>query len=116
MNCHLCDQYNRGAGTKKCLKCPKYKDIQRLSIRRRTIKYEILPQTLLEQVAEIPKSNKIIDILRLMPADLAALIAMRYYAGLQIQEVAGLVRKSPGTVRYRLHTAIAWLKKYLSEK
>ncbi len=115
MNCHLCDQFARGAGTKYCLKCPKYKDIQRLSVRRQTIKYEILPQALLEQVAEIPQSNKIIDILRLMPADLAALIAMRYYAGLQIREVAGIVRLSPGAVKYRLHIAVEWLKKYLSK-
>ena len=53
--CSKCQEYNRhgpGSGSKACLKCRRYRDMQRASVRRHTIRIEPVPQIVLEAIPD----------------------------------------------------------------
>jgi DNA-directed RNA polymerase specialized sigma24 family protein len=113
IGCPSCDNYNRGQGSTACKKCPKYRDIQLKSGRRKTIKIDVLPDALLEQIADIPSGpdgDDIMGELRSMPAELSAVISMRYFSGLTAREIADIMSISTRTAERKIAVALAALR------
>ncbi len=112
-NCHNCASYQHGAGSKSCLSCPKYKTIQKQSVRRRTIRVEAFPAAIIEQIADIagPEGEDIVSAIRQLPAELSAVISLRYLSGLTTDEIAVTLRISERTARYRIAEALVAVKK-----
>jgi DNA-directed RNA polymerase specialized sigma24 family protein len=114
IDCHRCPSYNRGHGQRACLKCPKYKDIQKQSAKRQTITIDILPQALLEQIADVPRAEEILTYIRQMPIDIAAVLVLKYYGAMRREEIAGLLGLSIRQVSRKLEIACHTLKNILS--
>ena len=51
-SCPGCAEYNHGQGTKACLKCKKYADIQRASFKRKAVRIMPVPQVILEAIPD----------------------------------------------------------------
>jgi len=110
MNCHQCEQYNHGAGQKVCLSCPKYKDIQKKSAKRKTIKCEILPQALLEQFPDDRDEKGLIDGVRNLPSVQATIISMHYFINLPFIEIAEILKMSRQSVSEKHSQALRALR------
>lgn len=75
--------------------------------------YEVLPSILLEQIEDIKDRIDPMSAVRCLPDDQVAIVAMRFYGGLQVPEISGLLRLSQSTVRRRLRRALKLLKKMM---
>ena len=112
MNCTTCQSYNRGFGSPACLKCGKYKDICKASVKRRTLPIEVVPQSILEEIVDDrPQISSIIDALRALPADHAALISMVYFGGLTQSQAADILKISQSAASRKINFAIGIIKK-----
>jgi RNA polymerase sigma factor (sigma-70 family) len=115
MDCQTCKSYNHGNGQPACLKCPKYRDILAKSGKRRTIKIEPVPQNILEAIADETSSiSNIMDAIRLLPPDLAAIISMIYFAGLTTRDIGAMLKISQSTVIKKNKFAIEIIRESLS--
>lgn len=110
MNCARCDSYNRGLGTRACLICEKYKDIQKRSVRRKTIRWEVVPQVLLDAFPDEQQGSDVLDAVRNLPADLAIIVALRFYLDFRMGEIADKLKISRKTASERLKTALRVLR------
>ena len=107
MNCQNCDSYNRGNGSPACLTCAKYKDICKQSGRRKTIQIDTVPQAILEEIADDhPQISGLVDAIRALPPDHAALISMIYLGGLTHQEAAEILKISRSAVTKKIKLSI----------
>ena len=88
MDCSACPSYNRGRGQKVCLSCKKYKTFQIKDARRQTIRFEIIPQAILEQVEDLTQKVNILEVLRKLPLELSAPVLMYWILGATQQEIA----------------------------
>jgi DNA-directed RNA polymerase specialized sigma subunit len=112
VNCTTCQSYNRGFGSPACLKCGKYKDVCKASVKRRTLPIEVVPQSILEEIVDDrPQISSIIDALRALPAENAALIAMVYFGGLTQSEAADVLKISQSAASRKINISIEIIKK-----
>ncbi|MDD2657207.1 MAG: antiterminator Q family protein [Candidatus Pacebacteria bacterium] len=88
MDCSLCQHYQCGRGQPACLNCKQYQKVKKLSIKRQTIKYEHIPDAILENIADTPQYSDIIDIIHKMTPQ-HTMILLSYYVGqLTHQQIA----------------------------
>ena len=92
--CRACESYNRGAGRPACLKCEKYKEIKMRYSKRQTIRAEIWPQELLDQLPDESAASGVMDAIRQLPPESTAVIVLRYYAGLSYAEIGVAMRRT----------------------
>ena len=112
MNCTACPSYNRGHGQRDCLKCAKYRDILKKSVKRQTIRIDVAPQAILEQIAdENPQVIGILDALQSLPPMLSAITAMVYVSGLTHQQIAEIMGVSRQTVSRKSKAALIRIRR-----
>jgi len=111
LKCQTYDQWNRGRGTRSCMQCQVYKDIQKQSVRRKTVRYDTYPETIME-LFPMPESDPsgMVDMIRDLPADLGAVVIMKIYQSLSIDEIAEQIKISPRTVLRRWTDALKMLR------
>ena len=114
-HCHECQHYNRGSGGKQCLSCHKYTEIIRNSAKRKTIPIDVIPQHLLEAIADDSDNriNSILDAIRTLPPQLSAIISMIYISGLTHRQVASILHIPPGSIVKKNKFALEIIKKTL---
>ena len=105
MNCTTCSGYNRGFGKKACLQCPKYRDVQLKSGKRRSIKIELLPDEILNNYPDVRERN-VQGAIKLLPLRLAIPLLARFLAGATVAEIAQDQGISAATVARRIHGAM----------
>lgn len=88
IDCHVCPEYKSGAGSTKCLKCAKYKRFQIKNNPRPQIAVDILPQAILESIADTSRGIEIIDAIRKLPLTESTPLMMQYILGASTQEIA----------------------------
>ena len=116
MNCHECKSYNQGVGSKSCLQCPKYHDIRKKSVKRKTIQIEILPANILELFPD-EEQNKITTILgaiQSLPPQLAAVTVMIHIARLSLSQTASLLHISKQSCYRKNKFSLEIIKKSIS--
>ena len=98
--CSKCPEWNRGEGTKQCLRCKRYRDIQRASVRRHTIRIEPVPQTVLEAIPEfdggvdLDAAEIILQHVNALPIRTAIVIHAYYKLGATDREIASQLQIS----------------------
>lgn len=110
MNCTDCQSYNRGSGTKACLKCKQYLEILKQSGKRKTIPIEIIPDTILEA---IPDNNQI-DIqqaIRQLPLDLSVPLLMYHVLNASQREIAAYLNISQQNASKKINLSIEIIRK-----
>lgn len=58
-----------------------------------------------EQAAVGDTQRAVVDALATLPEHLRVVVVLRFYAGLSEREIAGVIRRRPGTVKSRVHEA-----------
>lgn len=114
--CSTCEDWHDGKGCQNCLACGNYKRYQIKSTPRSKIPVDVLPQSLLEAVEDLSDDYDILQAIRRLPDDLAAIISMHYIAGLSYRSIAGIMRISEPSTRRREHAGLTQLKKMFSSE
>lgn len=111
--CHECTSWNNGQGTKQCKQCAKYKQFQLKSTKRNTIPIAIVPQAILESIAQECDDHvsRVIKAVRQLPPQLAAITAMLYFANLTHEQVASLLKISRISVTRKNFLSLEIIKK-----
>ena len=113
MNCTTCRSYNRGSGTKACLKCPEYKSILLQSNKRQTIKFDIVPDCILENIADNKQSENVLDAIRQLPIEQSTIIIQRFILNYSIKEIAETLNISRQAVDKKIKFALDIIKETL---
>jgi len=90
MDCTRCQSYKdtNGYGGPACLRCKQYKGWQIKSVKRQSIRYEIIPQAILEQIEDLTKEANMLEVLRKLPLELSVPVVMYWILGATQQEIA----------------------------
>ena len=91
-----------------------------LSVRRsgaRVINLAVLPDSILGGDLATESSDRvaILQAVGALPTQMRAAVVLRYYADLPVEAVAAALGKSPNTIKAQLQTALARLRRSLSE-
>jgi RNA polymerase sigma factor (sigma-70 family) len=91
-----------------------------LSVQRsgaRVIRLAVLPDTMHagDLAAESSDRVAILEAVGALPIQMRAAVVLRYYADLPVEAVAAALGKSPNTIKAQLQTALARLRRTLSE-
>ena len=113
MNCPECHNYNRGSGNKACLRCQQYKTIMLESCKRNTIKFEIIPDCILENIAENKETENVIDAIRQLPMELSTIMMQRFVLNYSIKEIAESLKISRQAVDKKIKSSIEIIREYL---
>jgi len=70
------------------LRCRQYRQWQRSSTTRQTIRYETIPEAIIEAIEDLSLEVNILDILRRLPLDLAVPLLMQSVLNCTLQEIA----------------------------
>lgn len=117
--CSKCGDWNRGEGTKACLKCKRYREIQRLSVRRHTIRIEPVPQSILEAIPELDEgvdmeaTDFILQHVNALPVRTAIVIHAYYKLGATDREIASQLQISKSNASEIRRKGIAALQAIL---
>ena len=113
MNCTLCQSYKdtSGHGGPACLKCKTYKQFQIKDAKRQTIKFEIIPQAIMEQIEDLTKKVDMLEMIRKLPLELSVPVMMYWILGCTQQEVADFLHCSQPMVIKKNRKAIECIKK-----
>ncbi len=115
--CDSCLHWHNGVGTKTCLRCSFYKRFQIKSVRRNQIPVEFLPDAIKNNISDATAHMpEIIEALQLLPADLSAILGMRYISKLDQRTVAGLLQISQPTIASKEAVAVNQLKYIISHE
>jgi len=112
MDCSTCQHYNRGRGQKACLKCKQYKEIQIKSGRRQSIRTEILPQEIMDNLPD-PKSVTLIGIIQHLPIQYSVPLLMRSLLGMTLQQIADYHGVTKQTTDKKISQGIKLIEKSL---
>jgi DNA-directed RNA polymerase specialized sigma24 family protein len=112
--CNQCEDWHNGKGSQKCITCGTYKRFQVKNSPRSQIPIDIMPAILLEAIEDLSDDYDILRAIQRLPDDLAAIISMRYVAGLSTRSVAGIMRISEPSVRRREQVGLTQIKKMFS--
>jgi len=114
--CRDCPHYNRGAGSGKCLNCPRYKDVINGFPDRETIRVVSVPQAIIEEVADTAtKDFSMIGFIRKLDVKEGAVALLRYYGRYTIEDMAEALSISPSTAKRLSTSAVTHLKIMISE-
>lgn len=94
MNCVSCPHYHCGKGSKQCLKCDKYKHFQVKHTPRPQINIEILPDAILESIADNKTKIDIINAIRKLPLQYSAPLILKYILNISNEETAKYLKIS----------------------
>lgn len=114
MDCSECANWNHGRGKRECLKCKKYLDIQRKSIRRESIQADHIPDAILENIAD-PRTRTLLDIIQQLPIIYSVPLMMRVVLRMSYREIADYHHVSFSPMYRRMSHAIEIIKKSLSD-
>jgi hypothetical protein len=113
-SCRHCQQYSRGTGTHKCLRCKNYKLLDRIFDLRDTISIIPMVSELIEAFPAPPRpDNTLMAIIRQLPAHHAAIISMHYYAALSVREIAVVMQITQPAANTKLYRAVKVLRKII---
>ena len=117
MGCRLCLSYNRGAGTKQCFKCARYKEICSQFTDRETIRVIHLPSALMEEVADRSHMGKdMLTMIRMLdPKDMACIL-LQYYGRCSIAEIAEALGVTNTVIDRRLKRSRKILEEIIKEE
>jgi len=111
MNCTSCASYNRGAGTEKCLKCPKYKEIVQQTIGWETHNIVTLPEIMMEAFPDRRhEDHKLDDAMQKLDCLQLAVLVLRKQYGRTVREIAADLSIDKETVVIKTDEAIRTLK------
>jgi len=79
---------------------------------RSQIPMDIIPDILMEAVAEIKPDYDIMDAVKRLPKDLSAIVSMHFISGLSLRSVAEIMHSSEATIKRKKAEAIAHLRGY----
>jgi len=114
--CRDCPHYNRGAGSGKCLNCPRYKDVINGFPDRDTIRVVSVPQAIIEEVADSStKDFSMLGFIRKLDLREGAVALLRYYGRYTIEEIAETLTISPSTVKRLSASSMAHIKIMINE-
>ncbi len=112
MDCSKCDHYNHGLGLPLCLKCKKYKELQKKSVKRESIKTENIPQAIMDNIAD-PRTRDLTMIIRQLPAQYSVPLVMRSVLNMSIPEIAAFFKISKQAVDQKISKAVDIIKQSL---
>lgn len=99
-------------GNRACLRCSIYKDIQLQSVKRRTVKYDVFPDTILETFPNPETDRDRLSELFSGLSDFSALVlAARYICGLSANETAKALHISQSSVYRIIKSSVRQIKK-----
>ncbi len=112
-SCRKCDNYQRGRGTKLCLKCCNYKLLDNVYSLRQTANIIPMVQSIIEAVPAPPAipDNILQSMVWAMPASDSAIISMHYYGALSPREIATVLHITEPAARAKLYRAVQQLQK-----
>jgi hypothetical protein len=115
--CTRCANYQSGKGNMNCLACKKYETIGTVQEARKAPRIVPVVSIILEALpGPDPPADPLMALMRGLPAHHAAVIAMRYYANLSIQDLADMIGVSPQAASERVHRAVLCLKKNITKQ
>jgi hypothetical protein len=114
MNCSNCSKYNRGRGTPQCLNCKQYLEFQRDSGKRQTIKYEAVPDIILENLADL-RTEDIFAILKTIRLDLSIPVMAYYLLGASQNEIASYAKTSQSVICRKISEGIEQIKQAIKK-
>jgi DNA-directed RNA polymerase specialized sigma24 family protein len=107
--CNDCKSYRNGKGSRKCISCESYQAWHSEHALISKIHIEIIPDSLLENIAE-DKPNQALEAMKRLPDDICAAVCLRYYGNLSLQSIAANQRTSVRTIQRRINIGIQWMK------
>ena len=120
-SCPACQHYNHGQGTKACLKCKRYADVQKASFRRSAVRIMPVPQVILEAIPD-PETEQsptdevadfILNYVNRLPIREAIVILAYYKGGITEEGIASELGISRRRVREIRAAGIAALRAVL---
>jgi len=116
-SCHKCGHYGSGKGDKFCLSCKIYDGVEAVQETRKSPRLIPTVQTILEAVPVLAAiDDPLMGMMRKLPAQHAAIIAMRFYAFMSLKDIGEFMRISEPAVSARIERAMLNLKKNLHEQ
>lgn len=107
--CQQCQDDN-GPANKRCLKCQHYKQFDLNNQIKDKIAFEHLPQSILENVADLPHGEEVITKIRQLPLDKSVPLMMQYVLNASNQEMAKYLKMSPQGVSKKNKLSLEILK------
>lgn len=115
--CGKCPDYRNGEGSKRCLKCEWYRKFKMKFTPRQQITCDHLPEMLMESFpADEPEYPEVKALVSHLPDDLAAVVALRYYASRTWESIAETLHISIATATRRNGQALTLLRRFMVEK
>jgi RNA polymerase sigma factor (sigma-70 family) len=108
--CRKCREWNKGRGTRACLRCQVYKNVQLQSVKRPPIRLDVYPDEILESFPDEIDHRDFLDFFRLLPPLYSVILSARYLVGLTIDETADLLHLSPRSVSRACQRAVGKLR------
>jgi DNA-directed RNA polymerase specialized sigma24 family protein len=113
MDCSKCEKWNKGRGQKECTtSCKQYRDFQRNSVKRESIRTEHIPQAILENIAD-PRTRTLLNLIQQLPPIYSVPLMMRSLLNMSYEEIALYHHVSRSPMQRRISHAIVILKKSL---
>ena len=109
-NCTDCDSYQRGKGRPACLQCQKYKDILLSTTKRQTIRIDVIPDTILNDIPD-NRAVTLLDALKQLPLELSVPVIMRHILDASLREIADYHGYSRTSGTAKIKNAIEIIKK-----
>jgi hypothetical protein len=109
--CKACIK-DKGKNTKRCLKCPHYRQLQKEYDNREQIAFDHLPEIIIEQVAALPQPD-VIERIKHLPLEMSVPLMMQYYLGATLSEIGKYLKISKQAVDARNKKTLTELRTLL---
>ena len=92
------------------MSCQVYKEIQMQSVKRRSVRYDCVPDIILDQFQGPEEDSDLLSAIQELPRHAGAVLVLRVYQGLSNQDAADILGISSSTVSRRYAEAIKILR------
>jgi hypothetical protein len=115
-SCRNCNNYNRGAGSKPCLRCKNYKLMDAEDIRTSMHIIPVVSGLIEAFPAPTRPDNDLMSIIRQLSSHNAAMLCMCYYGGLSVREMSDVLGISQEATWKKLYRSVSNLRKIIADK
>ena len=114
-NCMDCNHWHMGSGDKACLSCYKYTESYSPTGETEVIEFEVIPDTIIESIADDKENKTILDKINSLPIELSAIMLMKFYGKMKIGEMAKVIGRSDTAVDRRIKQGMKMLNQLLKQ-
>jgi DNA-directed RNA polymerase specialized sigma24 family protein len=108
LNCNNCPHYRNGKGCRACLNCEQYLNIIQQSGKRKTVRYETMPQVILES---LPEMESMKGVLQTIPFEYAMILLGRFFLNASNRELSEFHGVSQQTIINKIKTGLRIIRK-----